>query len=231
MATENLVRQIKMNNVRLLRVSLTKQYVGRDAKIDPATGKAEGKFHIDAVFPPTHPQFPELQQLIRNVATAKWEGNTQQTLDMIKGNNQRFPLQRGDQYRPGKPAYAGMLYISAGNKDQPTILVTENGVNISNRPSGGGLGQAAPVLLTPSHPCWPYEGCYANVLLEFYTYLYGNSPGLGCSVLGVQFAGRGERLRGSSVASGSEFGLVPQDADAAPAGAQAVPLTGGAGLI
>ncbi len=231
MATENLVRQIKMNNVRLLRVSLTKQYVGRDAKIDPATGKAEGKFHIDAVFPPTHPQFPELQQLIRNVATAKWEGNTQQTLDMIKGNNQRFPLQRGDQYRPGKPAYAGMLYISAGNKDQPTILVTENGVNISTRPSGGGLGQAAPVLLTPSHPCWPYEGCYANVLLEFYTYLYGNSPGLGCSVLGVQFAGRGERLRGSSVASGSEFGLVPQDADAAPAGAQAVPLTGGAGLI
>ena len=231
MATENLVRQIKMNNVRLLRVSLTKQYVGRDAKIDPATGKAEGKFHIDAVFPPTHPQFPELQQLIRNVATAKWEGNTQQTLDMIKGNNQRFPLQRGDQYRPGKPAYAGMLYISAGNKDQPTILVTENGANISNRPSGGGLGQAAPVLLTPSHPCWPYEGSYANVLLEFYTYLYGNSPGLGCSVLGVQFAKHGERLRGSSVASGSEFGLVPQDADAAPAGAQAVPQTGGAGLI
>jgi hypothetical protein len=164
-------RQIKMDNVRLLRVSLTKQYVGRDAKIDPTTGKAEGKFHIDAVFPPTHPQFPQLQQLIRDVATAKWKEQTQQTLDMIKGNNQRFPLQRGDQYRPGKPAYAGQLYISAGNKDQPTILVTENGVNISNRNT--------PVILTPSHPCWPYEGSYANVLLEFYTYLYGNSPWLG----------------------------------------------------
>src|SRR5271166_4223266 len=224
-------RQIKMDNVRLLRVSLTKAYTGRDAKIDPTTGKAEGKFHIDAVFPPSHPQFPQLQQLIRDVATSKWKEQTQQTLDMIKGNNQRFPLQRGDQYRPGKPAYANMLYISAGNKDQPTILVTENGVNISNRPSGGGLGLAAPVLLTPSHPCWPYEGCYANVLLEFYTYLYGNSPGLGCSVVGVQFAKHGERLRGSSVASGSKFGLVPADADAAPAGNQAVPQTGGAGLI
>jgi len=42
----------------------------------------------------------------------------------------------------GKPAYAGMLYISAGNSDQPTILVTENGVNISNRPGGFGLGAA-----------------------------------------------------------------------------------------
>jgi hypothetical protein len=224
MSSEVVTKQIKFNNVRLLRVSLTKPYVGKDAKVDPATGKAEGKFHIDAVFQPTHPQFPELQQLIRNVAQARWKEQAQQNLDMIKGNNQRFPLQRGDQYRPGKPDYAGQLYISAGNKDQPTILVTENGVNISNRPNG-----PVSTLLSPSHPCWPYDGCYANVLLEFYTYTYGNSPGLGCSVLGVQFAKHGERLRGSSVASGSEFGLVAQDADAAPAGAAAP--TGGAGLI
>jgi hypothetical protein len=222
-------RQIKMDNVRLLRVSLTKPYIGKDAKIDATTGKQEGKFHIDAVFPPTHSQFPALQALIRAVATEKWKEQTQQTLDMIKGNNQRFPLQRGDQYRPGKPAYAGQLYLSAGNKDQPTILVTENGVNLSNRAQGLGAGTGP--LLTPSHPCWPYEGSYANVLLEFYTYLYGNSPGLGCSVLGVQFYKHGERLRGSSVASGSEFGLVPQDADAAPAGAASAPLTGGSGLI
>lgn len=211
-------KTILLNDVRLLRVSLTKPYVGKDAKPDPATGKVEGKYHIDAVFSPNHQQFPELQNVIRGVATAKWKELTQQTLDMIKGNNQRFPLQRGDQYRPGKPAYAGMLYISAGNKDQPTILVTENGVNLSNR----GL----PVL-TPAHPKWPYEGSYANVLLEFYTYTYGNSPGLGCSVLGVQFNRDGERLKGSSVATGAEFGLVPSDADAKPAAAP----TGGQGLI
>lgn len=219
-------KTIKLDNVRLLRVSLTKPYTGKDAKIDPATGKAEGKFHIDAVFPPTHPQFGELQNVIRGVASSRWKELTQQTLDMIKGNNQRFPLQRGDQYRPGKPAYAGMLYISAGNKDQPTILVTENGVNLSNRPAPG--LQGGPVL-SPAHPNYPYEGSYANVLLEFYTYLYGNSPGLGCSVLGVQFYKHGERLKGSSVASGAEFGLVPGDADQTPASTPAP--TGGAGLI
>src|SRR5271155_2844083 len=215
-------KQIKLENVRLLRVSLTKPYIGRDAKIDPTTGKADGKFHIDAVFPMNHPQFPALQTLIRDVATSKWKEETQQTLDMIKGNNQRFPLQKGDQYRPGKPAYAGQLYVSAGNKDQPTILVTENGVNISTRP----VGPALP--LSSSHPCFPYEGCYGNVLLEFYTYLYGNSPGLGCSVLGVQFARHGERLRGSSVASGKEFGLQPSDADGAP---PAQSPSGAGGLI
>jgi Protein of unknown function (DUF2815) len=230
MSEVNVIRQIKMNDVRLLRVSLTKPYIGKDAKVDSTTGKQEGKFHIDAVFAPTHAQFPEIQSIVRNVATAKWKDKAQQNLDMIKGNNQRFPLQRGDQYRPGKPAYAGMLYISAGNKDQPTILVTENGVNVSNRVSQEDILKGAKVL-TPSHPCWPYEGCYANVLLEFYGYEYGNSPGIGCSVLGVQFYKHGERLRGSSVASGSEFGLVPQDADNAPAGAAAAVSTGGAGLI
>lgn len=217
-------RQIKLDNVRLLRVSLTKPYVGKDSKIDPATGLPEGKYHIDAVFAPTHPQFPEVQGIIRSIATAKWKEKAQQNLDMIKGNNQRFPLQRGDTYRPGKPAYAGMLYISAGNKDQPTIVVTENGVNIANR--------ATPVVLAPSHPCWPYEGCYANVHLEFYAYEFGNSPGIGCAVLGVQFYKHGERLKGSSVASVSEFGLVPTDADASP-GQQSAPAAaiGGAGLI
>jgi len=220
-------KTILMNNVRLLRVSLTKPYIGKDAKIDPATGKAEGKYHVDAVFPPTHPQFPELQNLIRSVATAKWKDQTQQTLDMIKGNNQRFPLQRGDQYRPGKPAYAGMLYISAGNKDQPTIVVTENGVNLSNRPLPADVLKGVPIL-TPAHPKWPYEGSYANLMLEFYTYLYGNSPGLSCSVLGVQFYRDGERLKGSSVATGAEFGLVPGDADAQPS-TQAP--SGGSGLI
>jgi hypothetical protein len=223
-------KTILMNNVRLLRVSLTKPYVGRDAKIDPATGKADGKYHIDATFPPTHPQFPELQNVIRTVATAKWKDATQQTLDMIKGNNQRFPLQRGDQYRPGKPAYAGMLYISAGNKDQPTMIVTENGVNITNRTSAEDQMKGVP-LLTPAHPKWPYDGSYANVLLEFYTYLYGNSPGLGCSVLGVQFFKHGERQRGSSVASGSEFKLIPSDADQPTTGQQTAAPSGGAGLI
>jgi hypothetical protein len=220
MTEPNVQKTIKLDNVRLLRVSLTKPYIGKDAKIDPATGKQEGKYHIDAVFPPTHPQFAELQNVIRGVAAARWKELTQQTLDMIKENNQRFPLQRGDRQRPGKPAYAGMLYISAGNKDQPTILVTENGVNLSNRDM--------PVL-TPAHPCWPYEGSYANVLLEFYTYLYGNSPGLGCSVLGVQFYKHGERLKGSSVATGKEFGLVPGDADASPS--QPAAQTGAGGLI
>src|SRR6202795_4466995 len=130
MSTETVNRQIILNDVRLLRVSLTKPYIGKDAKVDPATGKQEGKFQMETGFGPTHPPSPAAQTIMRGIAAATGKELAQQNLDMIKGNNQRFPLQKGDQYRPGKPAYAGMLYISAGNKDQPTIVATENGVHI-----------------------------------------------------------------------------------------------------
>ena len=49
MSEVNVNRSIKLDNVRLLRVSLTKPYVGKDAKVDPATGKQDGKFHVDEV--------------------------------------------------------------------------------------------------------------------------------------------------------------------------------------
>jgi hypothetical protein len=218
--TETLSNQLIVNNVRLARVSLTKPYVGKNAAVDPKTGKVKEKYHIDAILGRDHSQFQAVQDIILRVATAAWKDQTAQTLEMIKGNNQRFCLQKGDLYRAGKPEYAGKVYISAGNEEQPTIVVTRDGINIANR--------GTPVVLTPSDPCWPYAGCFGNVHLQFYTYNFNGSPGLGCGVLGVQFYSHGERLKGSSVSSAGEFGLVPADADSKAPGSSA---TGTGGLI
>ena len=63
--------------------------------------------------------------------------------------------------------------------------------------------------------------------MEFYTYLYGNSPGVGCSVLGVQFYKHGERLRGVGAAGGvvtaghSAFNLLEGTGGAGRGGIQA----------
>jgi Protein of unknown function (DUF2815) len=209
--------QIILNDVRIDRVSLTQPYKSRTQAADP---NKKDKYHLDAILAQAHPQFAQLQEVIRGVAAARWKDQAAQTLAMISQNNMRFCLQRGDQYRPGKPQYAGLLYISAGNEEQPTIVVSENGVNIANRNT--------PTVLTPSHPCWPYAGSYCNVQLQFYCYTYQNSPGLAASVLGVQFYRHGERLRGASVSSVSEFGIVPSAADGAP---PSQPAGGGAGLI
>jgi hypothetical protein len=213
-------KDIILNNVRLDRVSLTKPFTPKQPQIDSRTGKEKAaKYHIDAIFPRIHPQFADVQKVIHDVALAAWNDRAQQILDMIKGNNQRFCLQRGDLYRAGKSAYAGMLYISAGNETQPTILATINGVNVANR--------STPTILTPADEQWPYSGCFANVHLQFYAYDYNGSPGLGCGVLGVQFDHHGERLSGAMVSSGKEFGLVVGDADKAiPAAA-----SGSGGLI
>jgi hypothetical protein len=213
-------RQIILNNVLLNRASITTPLQDKKGEIDPKTGKVKSKYRVHLLFPQTHPQFAELQALIRGVALNGWKDQTQAVLEQIKTNNQRFCMQRGELYYPSEPAYKGMIYISAGNKDQPTVLATENGVNIANR--------GTPAVLAPSNPQWPYSGCKVNAHLEFYTYDY-NGKGLGCSVLGIQFFEHGERLRGASVSTGAEFGPVKaKEADAAPpAGAQ----TGGTGLI
>jgi hypothetical protein len=204
-------KDIILNDVLISRVSLTQPFHPKNPQIDSRTQKPKvDKYHIDAVFPVTHPQFAELQGVIRAVAADAWGDKAQQILDMIKSNNQRFCLQRGDQYRPGKAEYAGMLYVSAGNETQPTIVATINGVNHQNR--------GTPAVLTPADEQWPYAGSQCNVHLQFYTYDFNNSPGLGCGVLGVQFYKHGTRLTGATVSSGKEFGLVLGQADkAAPA--------------
>ncbi len=218
---EAVKNQIIINDVRLARVSLTKPYTSKTPTIDSRTGKAKpDKYHIDAIFGTDHPQFGELQAVIRSVALARWNDRAQSILDMIKGNNQRFCLQRGDVYRAGKAEYAGKLYVSAGNEEQPTIVATVNGVNVANRDT--------PTILTPSDDKWPYAGCYANVHLQFYTYDFNGSPGVGCGVLAVQFNRHGDRLTGATVGSVKSFGLVLGDADKA---APSAPAATGESLI
>lgn len=199
--------EIILNGVLLDRVSLATPFKSKQPQIDTRTGQPKpDKYHIDSIFGEDHPQIKELFAAIRAAAVKRFSEKADQVLGMIKGNNQRFCLQRGDQYRAGKPHYAGKLYISAGNETQPTIVATINGVNHQNR--------GTPSVLTPADEQWPYAGCKANVHLQFYGYDF-NGAGIGCSVLGVQFAGHGPRLSNAVVSSGKEFGLVVGDADKA----------------
>ena len=216
--TETFISVIMLDNVRLDRVSLVQPYIGQDAPIDPATGKKIGKYHVDVIFGADHPQFPKVQEIIRAVAERKWKELAPAILQQIAPINKQFCLQRGDVWRPGKPAYAGKLYISASNKEQPTVVVTEGNTNIATR---GTLP-----ILTPAHKDFPYSGSYANVQLRFFAYERGGN-GISAEVLGVQFLRHGVRTGGSSLSAASEFGLVPADADAAAPTA----VTGSAGLI
>lgn len=213
---------VMMNNVRLDRVSLTTPFKSPNPSIDPKTGeKRPDKYHVDVIFAPNHPDFAAVQAAIRAVAQKRWGEHWQVRLKVAEKSNKTFCLQRGDEYRPGKPQFAGKLYISAGNLTQPTIVATIDGKSVSNR------GTIPP--LTPADDKWPYSGCYANVQLEFKAYDVSGG-GVKADVLGVQFLKHGERLAGASYSSVSEFGIVPEDADAR-APTTAAEDDGGGGLI
>ena len=201
--------QLIINDVLIARVSLSKPYVGKDAKIDPVTKAPIGTYHVDAIIEKTHPQLAEIKRLQRLAAEKKFKEQFEQMLLQFAATD-RLALHNGDITRAGKPEYAGKLYLSCNNKEQPTIVVTENGVNIANR--------GTPVVLTPAHPSFPYPGCRANIQVDFYGYS-NEGKGITCTLMGVQFFRHGPRLAGASVSSAGEFGLVAGaggQADAAP---------------
>jgi Protein of unknown function (DUF2815) len=201
---ETQVLKIKLENVRINRVSLAKPFQG---KPDPSTGKLpDAKYHIDAIIGTDHAQLKPLQEVLRAAIVAKWKDEAPIMLQKIKANN-KLPLHKGDIDRAGKPEYAGKLYLSANSADQPTIVVFDNGISIANR--------GTPEVLTPSHPKYPYSGCYADVILTFYGYSHPTGgQGVSAQLDGVMFRKHGEKLRGSSVVSVSEFTPPPaEDAD------------------
>jgi hypothetical protein len=210
------ILKIKLENVRLSRVSLAKAFHG---KPDPTTGKLpDAKYHVDAILEPTHPQLEAFQKLMRAAIVAKFGDEAPVAQQQIVANN-KLALHKGDVDRAGKPEYAGKLYISANNADQPTIVVFENGVSIATR--------GTPEVLVPTHAKYPYSGCYADVILTVFGYKHPTGgKGVSAQLDGVMFRRHGERLRGSSVASASEFSPPPaEDAD------EAAPPSASAGLL
>jgi hypothetical protein len=218
--SEVIANQIILNDVRLSRLSITKPYIGKDAPIDPATGKQVGKYHADLIIDMNHPQLEAFKALMRAAVEKKFGEGAQAALELIRTQD-KLCVHKGDTNRAGKPEYAGKLYISANNDDQPTIVVTENGVNVANR--------GTPTVLTPSHPDYPCAGDYGNVQLAVFAYSHPKGgKGVSAQLMGIQFLRRGVRLMGSAVSSASEFAPVKGSAaDSAPPAA----ATGGDGLI
>jgi Protein of unknown function (DUF2815) len=183
--TETVANQVLLNNVRLGRVSLTKAHVWKDA----VTGKQKGKYHADLILTPNHPQLEAFRALMREAVAKNFGADATAALEQIEAQG-KLCLQQGDVTRAGEPEYTDKLYIRAASVDQPTIVVTEGGTNIANR------GTA--VVLTQSHPLWPYPGCYVNVHLSIFAYsLPKDGKGVGAQLMGVQFLRHGERLMGA----------------------------------
>lgn len=208
--------QLKLQDVRLARVSLKAPFIGKDAKVG-TDGKPQGKYHADLIIPTNHPQLPRIKEMMRAAIVRKFKSDADAVILQI-ATQDKLALHKGDIMRAGKPEYAGKLYLSASNSEQPNCVVTENGINLSTQDES----------LLYTHQQFPYAGSHANVIIDFWAYDHPTGgKGVSCTLLGVQFLRHDKRLAGTSVASTSEFGLVASEADApAPAAA-----SGSEGLI
>lgn len=165
------------------------------------------KFEVEVIIEKTHPQLQTLLGLQRGAAQKRWPNDFEAKLITLQAKD-KVLLHRGDATRIGDAAYAGKYYFSPKNKEQPTIVVTKNGVNIATR--------GTPVILTPNDECFPYPGCRCNMQIDVWGYDDSGKqipPVMGATLMGIQFFKHGKRLAGTRVSSASEFGLVATDAD------------------
>lgn len=201
--TEAVKQQIGKFMFRDVRLAFPNLFEPRAAK---AGQKA--KYSTAMIYPRTHPQLPELQKLVQEVAAAKWGDKAEETLKSLKASD-RLCVHDGDA-KNEFPGYAGNLYSNASNEIRPLVI-------------GGGPDGKAPLAASDGKP---YSGCYANVIVQVWAQQHAeHGKRINMSLLGVQFLRDGERLAGGGVAAADDFEPIPQAAaDKAAAGGGAASL-------
>jgi hypothetical protein len=179
------------------------------AKAPPTPG-GKAKYSAAFIFPKTHPQLGEIQNLLISVATAKWGAKAMEVLKALKAAD-RICLRDGDA-KSDTDGYAGNYFINASNDVRPLCI-------------GGGPDGRAPVTAADGVL---YAGCFVNTVIQVWAQdnQYGGKR-VNASLMGVQFLRDGPRLAGGGVAAADDFEPVPQQ-DAAVA---ATSGNGAAGLF
>jgi Protein of unknown function (DUF2815) len=189
--------KINLKNVRLSYAYLHNPYTSTNEK-----GESTKTYTTHAILDPDHPQIAELKEIMRKVAITAWADQGEATLQQLAAQG-RICLRQGDVYKPNEIAYKGKLYLTANNKNRPTLVETRGGVNVQLTEADGK----------------PYSGCYANVILNIWA-MDGKKAGWGkricASLEGVQFIRHGEAFGGARVAQVDEFGLQEVDGADAP---------------
>lgn len=168
---------------------------------EPYRGEnGDGKFCAHAIIDPADPVVDAIRAAQRAVAQEKWKDKANDVLTQLAAQD-KLCIHRGDVNKPGQPAYAGKLFVSASSNTQPTILATINGTNQK---------------VDKSSEFAPYSGCIAAVKIDVWAQDNKYGKRINATLTGVQFLKHEERLSGGGRAAAlDEFGVNPADADGA----------------
>lgn len=176
--------------------------------IAPGYKNKDGKlsFKTSVILEKTSPDVQKIKDATRRIATAAWDVDAISTLTKLAAQD-KLALHEGD--LQDEEPYKGKLFISCNSKKQVPVMAT--------------LGSPpANVKLEPGHAFFPYSGCKAAVIFALYAQSPKRKPvdwgpRINCQLMGVQFLAHGQAFGGTGgrVATVSEFGINPLDADAA----------------
>lgn len=212
--------RILLKNVRLSFPDLFKP--GAPPKDNPL---APPKYGAQLIFAPDSDAGKIAQAEYSRVATEEWGANVAAVLAEF-GKNQKC-LRRGDSNLDNAGAvragYAGMLFISARNKQRPAVIARNfhNGQPVY-LDEDGTARQNNQIIVPPFAVKVPYGGAFVNATVDIYS-SKKNSGGVFASLIGVQFHEDGEAFGGGAPSADGFEDMG--DAPAAPgAAASAVSL-------
>ncbi len=196
--------EIMLKNVRIA-------FIDTLVKADDykTNGVGNGVFRHSATFiyAPGSEADKSVQAAILQEATNVWGKNAQSMLDDLKGNVQKYCVQKNKKDSKGEiyDGFEGQLSIGAHRqkKDGAPLLLHKN------RDPATGKAQ----VLTGEEGVI-YAGCYVNAKISIYAQS-GKNSGIRAGLLAVQYAGEGDSFGGAGRAKADEFDSIDADDDLA----------------
>ena len=149
-------------------------------------GEKTYSYSTDLIFPPSDPGVAKFMQAYAAIAADKWKENAQAAMQQINSDKRTRCFGAGDEKKSQKtfqvhPGYAGNVYITARNTNQPQIIDVD-GRQID--PSNTLALRAAAAKI--------YGGCYVNAVIKPWAQANTKGIGIRCELVAIQFAKDGE---------------------------------------
>jgi hypothetical protein len=207
-----MANEVKVNeNVMLLEVRLRNAYLDKPFVGKNDKGDVTQTYSARGLFAPGSKAHTDLSATIQRVAAGKWGAQAGAYIQEMAAAD-RLCLHDGAT-KASDPEFVGKKFFSATSRRKPKALVTRVGANVE---------------IGADDPCYPYAGCWANVLVNVWPQdPKGQWPRrINAEVIAVQFLRHDEAFAGGGTQAVdlTEFPQVETaGADAAP------PAAAGAG--
>ena len=176
--------KVKLQNVRLAFPKLF--------KAEQVNGEGDPQFSATFILPKNHPNVPDIERAIEQVARDKWADKADAVLKKIK-LERKTCLNDGD-LKADLDGYAGNLYINANNKTRPYVIDRDK---TQLNPDDGTI----------------YAGCYVYAVIDVWAMDNNFGKRVCASLSGVQFYRDGDAFASSGIASADDFDDLSVDSE------------------